>query len=86
MTHRNNLTTSPLGNNDSIPLRAKAPSLTSVWKKDSLALRLDIWLTGVGGGSATRLSLAWNWQWIWALAQARASLWEQEKRASEGSS
>lgn len=49
MTHQNNLTTSPLGNNDSIPLRAKAPSLTSVWKKDSLALRLDIWLTGVGG-------------------------------------
>lgn len=34
-------------------------------------------------GSASTLTEAWNWQWIWALAQARASLWEEEKRASE---
>lgn len=31
------------------PPKASVPSLTSVWEKDGLALRLNIWLTGVWG-------------------------------------
>lgn len=49
MTRGNNLKMSPSETIVPFPPKATARSLTSVWEKDSLALRLNIRLVGVWG-------------------------------------